>query len=147
MATTKRRSTKSPTSSRKRDASLPARTGRTIKNQPYVTAAIATGAGSAVPAALAGAFFSGRSGKGVGELTGDLSDKAREGLSEAKAMAAEGARSVKEKAAFLFGEEGDDRTQAEIAEEALTLKQTGEIPARPFDETASDQIKSGSIAY
>ena len=42
MATTKR--ARSSTKSSRKDASLAARTGRTIKERPYVSAAIATGA-------------------------------------------------------------------------------------------------------
>ena len=67
MATTKgttrsrttgtRSTTKSRAPSAKRDESLIARTGRTIKQQPYTSAAIATGAVTAVVAAAAGAFF------------------------------------------------------------------------------------------
>ena len=150
MATTKRRSaaatssSKRKVSSRKQDEGIAARTGRTIKQQPYVSAAIATGAVTAVAAAVAGAFFFRRSEKTVGELAEGWSDKIKDGVEDVRGMAAEGIKAAKEKAAMLWNEEP---TQSEIAEEALTLKETGRQSNRPIDDTAAAEIKAGAIAY
>ena len=80
MATTKTRTTKSRTATKTRaDTGLLARTGRTVKQRPYVSAAIATGAVTAVAAAAAGAFFFSRKDKSFGEFTSRVKD----GLAEA----------------------------------------------------------------
>ena len=46
-----------------------------------------------------------------------------------------------------FMAQGDDRDQSDIAEEALTLKQTGKRSKRPADPTIDAQTKVGSVAY
>lgn len=148
MATTKRRTTRK-TSAKRRSAptteqSLAARTGRTIKQQPYVSAAVATGAVTAVAAAIAGAFFFRRSEKTFGELTDDVSEKIKDGYEEARSQVVKSARAVKDKAAFLWD---DEPTQSEIMEEALTLKETGSRTKRPVDDTIDTELKAGSIAY
>src|SRR5687768_16068811 len=75
------RSTASP---RPKDVSLVARTGRTIKERPYTSAAIATGAvGVVAAAAAAGAFLVSRRDKSFKEATGELSTKVKDGLSSA----------------------------------------------------------------
>lgn len=75
MATTKSRTTKSRSApKRKADTSLLSRTGRTVKQKPYVSAAIATGAVTAVAAAAAGAFFFSRKDKSFGEFTTRVKD-------------------------------------------------------------------------
>ncbi|MEO6114297.1 MAG: hypothetical protein ABIP07_07640 [Sphingomicrobium sp.] len=75
MATTKTRTTKSRTATKtKADTGLLARTGRTVKQRPYVSAAIATGAVTAVAAAAAGAFFFSRKDKSFGEFTTQVKD-------------------------------------------------------------------------
>ena len=75
MATTKTRTTKSRTATKtKADTGLLARTGRTVKQKPYVSAAIATGAVTAVAAAAAGAFFFSRKDKSFGEFTARVKD-------------------------------------------------------------------------
>ena len=117
MATTKSRTTKSRTSTKaKADSGLLARTGRTVKQKPYVSAAIATGAVTAVAAAAAGAFFFSRKDKSFGEFTArvkdgfaETSDKIRDRFAKAK-------------------------PQGEIAEEALTLKETGKRDTKPVDD-------------
>jgi hypothetical protein len=147
MATTKRRTSTTSerkTAPRKQDQGLAARTGRTIKQQPYVSAAIATGAVTAVAAAVAGAFFFRRNEKTIGEITEDVSDKIKDGYAEARSQVVKGARAVKEKAAFLWD---DEPTQVEIMEEALTLKDTGRRTKRPVDDTIDTELKAGSIAY
>lgn len=149
MATTKRRPTskKSTTSSRKQDKGLPARAARTVKQQPYVSAAIATGAVTAVAAAVAGAFFFSRNRQAIGEFADDVSGKIKGGLDEARGAAAEGIRSFKEKAAFFFDEDDGSTNQNEIMEEALSIKETGRKPKHPVDPTIDKQIKAGSVSY
>jgi hypothetical protein len=44
-----------------------------------------------------------------------------------------------------FMAQGDDRDQSDIAEEALTLKQTGKRTRRPVDPTVEAQTKAGSV--
>ena len=40
-----------------------------------------------------------------------------------------------------------ERSQQEIAEEALTLKDSGQSSGRPFDPLIESQTKTGSVAY
>ena len=117
MATTKTRTTKSRTSTKtKADTGLLARTGRTVKQRPYVSAAIATGAVTAVAAAAAGAFFFSRRDKSFGEFTARVKD----GFVEAS-----------DKIRDRFAR---DKPQSEIAEEALTLKETGKRNDMPVED-------------
>ena len=122
-------------SPRKRNDSLIARTGRTIKERPYASAAIATGAVTAVAAAAAGAFFFSRSDKSLKQTAGDLSDKAKEAFDDAKETVAKTARKVT-----------GNKNQSDYAEEALALKEDGEAPDRPIDPTVKDQLKTGAIS-
>lgn len=145
MATTKRRTTTKRKTTTKQDKSLPARTARTLRQKPYVSAAIATGAVTAVAAAVAGAFFFRRSEKTVGEITDDVSGKIKDGLEEARSRIKSGAKAVKEKAAFLW--DHHEPTQEEIAEEAMTLKKTGRRTKRPIDDVIATEVKTGAIAY
>ena len=116
---------------RNRDDSIVGRTGRTIKERPYTSAAIATGAVTAVAAAVAGAFFFRRSDLSLAEIGEDWS------------------ATIKEKASFLFpDEEAEGETdQSQIAEEALTLKETGKKSKRPVDPTIEQELKTGAISY
>ena len=117
MATTKTRTTKSRTATKtKADTGLLARTGRTVKQKPYVSAAIATGAVTAVAAAAAGAFFFSRKDKSFGEFTARVKD----GFAEAS-----------DKIRDRFAR---DKPQSEIAEEALTLKETGKRNDMPVED-------------
>jgi hypothetical protein len=131
MATT-RKTTRRRASSRKADDGIAARTGRTIKQRPYTSAAIATGAVTAVAAAVAGLFFFRRSERSLGELTGDLTSKVKDGLSEAGDKIRSATR--REPKADL-----GDKSQSDIAEEALTLKETGKKPAIPEDPALADR--------
>jgi ElaB/YqjD/DUF883 family membrane-anchored ribosome-binding protein len=138
MATTKKRfTTKGRSAPKKQNQSLLARTGRTVRDRPYASAAIATGAVTAVAAAAAGAFFFSRSNRSIKETADDLSTRVKDGLTEAKAKVKTTASRVSRK---LDG--SGDKTQAQIAEEALTLKETG---AR--DAVVDQQTKEGAIAY
>jgi hypothetical protein len=115
---------------RNRDESIVGRTGRTIKERPYTSAAIATGAVTAVAAAVAGAFFFRRSDRSLAEIGEDWTGR------------------IKDKAGFMFGDESEGETeQSQIAEEALTLKETGKKAKRPVDPTIEQELKTGAISY
>ena len=141
MATTKSttsrsRTTKSRAPRAKADDSIVARTGRTLRDRPYASAAIATGAVTAVAAAAAGAFFFSRRDKSFKEAADELSTRVKDGFSN-----------LAERGSKFIGVDSEDRTQAEIAEEALTLKETGKSKSTPVDDLAGEQIKSGAVAY
>ena len=133
MASTKQNSGNRSRSSggRKRDDSIVGRTGRTIKERPYTSAAIATGAVTAVAAAVAGAFFFRRSDRSLAEIGEEWTGR------------------IKDKAGFMFsGEEQQGASnQSEIAEEALSLKETGKKSKRPIDSTNEQELKTGAISY
>lgn len=147
MATTKSRasSTRSKSSTAKRSTTAKRSVSQRASNlidraekRPYATAAIATGAVAAVAAAAAGAFFFSRRDKSFTEARDELGEKLsgygeriKDGLSEARGKAS----------AFFQNEEG--RTQAEIAEEAESLKGTGEM----LDSKAKSNTKAGAVAY
>ena len=91
-----------------------------------------------MPAAAAGAFFFSRRDKSFTEARDKLGEKLtgygeriKDGLSEARGKAS----------AFFQNEDG--RTQAEIAEEAESLKGTGEM----LDSKARSNTKAGAVAY
>ena len=131
MATTKkptstRRAPKTTAPRAKVDTGIAARTGRTIKRQPYTSAAIATGAVTAVVAAVAGLFFFRRSDKSFGEFTNDVTSRVKDGLTDVRTRA-------KDKVTRLRDGLDREKSQAEIAEEALTLKETGKKASIPVD--------------
>ena len=134
------RATASRATSSTADTGIAARTGRTIKRQPYTSAAIATGAVTAVAAAVAGLWFFRRGDKSFGEFTNDVSSRVKDGLTDV------GTRAKDKVTRFRDGLD-KDKSQSEIAEEALTLKQTGKTTRVPVDPVVEDQIKTGSIAY
>ena len=148
MATTKkttttRRAPKATAPRAKVDTGIAARTGRTIKRQPYTSAAIATGvvtAVTAVVAAVAGLFFFRRSDKSFGEFTNDVTSRVKDGLTDVRTRA-------KDKVTRLRDGLDKEKSQAEIAEEALTLKETGKTTKIPLDPVVEDQTKVGSISY
>lgn len=135
--------TSAPTTTRaKADPSLAARAGRTIAQKPYVSAAIATGAVTAVAAVAAGAYFLSRRDQSLNETAEELGTRIKDGFSEAKASASDFAR--KTRARF---DAAGTKTQSDYAAEALTLKQTGESEESPLDPLVADQLKTGAIAY
>ncbi len=137
MVTTKKtttRTAKPRTPRAKADQSLVARTGRTVKERPYTSAAIATGAIAVAAAAAAGAVLISRRDKSLRETGEDLATRLKEGFADAS-----------DKVKELVGAD-DTKTQQEIAEEALTLKQTG-AAASPVDALSAGQIKTGAVAY
>ena len=123
----------------KADQSLAARTGRTVKERPYVSAAIATGAVTAVAAVAAGAYFISRRDQSIGETADELGARIKDGLSEAKSMVSD----LGKKAGQLFDKTAG-KTQEDYAAEALMLKENGE---RPVDPLVADQIKAGAVSY
>ncbi len=142
----------------KLDDSLVARTGRTIRDRPYTSAAIATGAATVVAAAAAGAFLMTRRDKSFKEASGELTSKVKDGLATASGTVKEGLASATA-AARELGQRGADylksdnapdgtetRTQQEIAEEALTLKETGGAKS-PLDNLSATEIKTGAVSY
>ena len=153
MATTKKTTTRrapkanasrANTNNAKTDTGLAARTGRTIKRQPYTSAAIATGAVTAVAATVAGLFFFRRSEKSLGEFTSGLTSRAKDGLADAGSRAKDRVSKIRDGIDDRFAA---DKSQTEIAEEALTLKETGKKNRKSVDPVLDDQSKVGSIAY
>lgn len=157
MATTRKTTTRKPAARRSSttaktstaaasrtnaDQSLAARTGRTITEKPYVSAAIATGAVTAVAALAAGAYFFSRRDQSIGDTADALGARIKDGFSEAKASATDFAR--KTRARF---DSAETKSQADYAAEALTLKETGEGDERPIDPLVADQLKAGAVAY
>jgi len=149
MATTKsttpRSRTAKPRASRPENTSLAARTGRTVKERPYTSAAIATGAVTAVAAAAAGAYFFSRRDKSFKEASEELTSRVKVGLASASGKV----KDLGQRGAEYF--KGDSvgtetRSQQEIAEEALTLKETG-VAKSPIDTVSATEIKTGAIAY
>jgi hypothetical protein len=122
-----------------RDESLAARTGRTLRDRPYTSAAIATGAVTAVAAVVAGAFFFSRRTPSAGEGNREWN---RESIThKVKGSFADARARIKD---LIHSD--DAKSQHEIAEEALTLKSTGTGRSRN-DERSSTEIKAGAIAY
>ena len=158
--TTSRTTTAKPrASTAKADTSIVARTGRTIKQRPYTSAAIATGAVTVVAAAAAaGAFLMSRRDKSFKEASDELTTKVKDGLASATETVKEGVANATDRVkdlgqrgtSYLKGDGSDTgsetRTQQQIAEEALTLKQTGAAKS-PVDELSATEIKTGSVAY
>ena len=157
MATTRKTTTRKPAATRrasttaksstentraKTDPSLAARTGRTVKERPYVSAAIATGAVTAVAAAAAGAYFFSRRDQSIGETAEELGARIKDGLSEAKTMVSD----LGKRAGQLFDKTAG-KSQEDYAAEALMLKRTGKPGERPVDPLVADQIKAGAVSY
>jgi hypothetical protein len=141
-----RSTSKKPGADASTDDTFAARTGRTIKSKPYTSAAIATGAVAAVAAAAAGAYLLTRKDKSFKEASDDLVGKVKEGIANAsdtvKDFSQRGSDYLKGNAG---GGASDTRSQREIAEEALTLKEMG--ASNPLDDLSATEIKTGAIAY
>ena len=154
-----RATTAKPQTTVKADSSIVARTGRTIKERPYTSAAIATGAVTVVAAAAAaGAFLMSRRDKSFKEASEELTSKVKDGFASASETVKDGFASATETVKDL-GQRGSDylkgdgsdagteiRTQQQIAEEALTLKEIG-AAKRPVDESSATEIQTGAVAY
>jgi len=122
-----------------------ARAGRTMSERPYATAAIATGAVTAIAAAAAGAFFFSRTNRDGSERTmDDMSARIKDGLDEARSAAG----SMASKLGSIFGWSSEDgRDQSDVAEEALTLKETGKKKNPMLDQESNQEVKAGAVAY
>ena len=147
MATTKKRSSSSrsrgsnsgnSSSSNKRNDGLAARTGRTIRDRPYASSAIAAGAATLV-AGIAGLVMAKRnSGKNWSEFGDDLSTRASGRLSDAKTMVTDAADRLRHRDGV-----DPEKSQTEIMEEALTLKETGRKSKGARGPLAQQDIKAG----
>ena len=168
--TTRATTTTPRATSAKADTSIVARTGRTLKERPYTSAAIATGAVTVVAAAAAaGAFLMSRRDKSFKEASGELTTKVKDGFASASETVKDGLASASETVKdglasatgavkelgqrgteYFKGDGGDTgsetRTQQEIAEEALTLKETGATKS-PVDQLSATELKTGAVAY
>jgi len=107
---------------RKRDSEGRFKSGgymESAKDRPYATAAVAAGV------AAAGAFLWSRRNQ-IGEMASSGMDK----LSELKSE-------------HMGSGTSEDRSQAEISEEAMTLKETGQKSRGPRGPLAQQDIKAG----
>ena len=172
-ATTKTKSTAAKTTTVKPSAAKPstakpstakpsaaARAGKAISDRPVASAAIVTGLVSGIAAAVAGFFAFKKSGKTFSEFSGDIatsvketasetSERVKDGLADAGTKAKDRVSKIRDGIDERFAADktlADGRTQAEIAEEALTLKQTGATTKIPIDPTVADQT-NGSIVH
>ena len=150
MATTKRRSTaksttKRRTSTARKSSPQRASSRRSDDMSPYVTAALATGAVTAIAAAAAGAWFFRNSDKSFSETAEELGGKIKDGIADARSKAETSARSFKDKAAMFFADEPD--SQHDIAEEAMRLKKSDRKTEHPVDDTIESELKTGAISY
>ena len=109
--------------------------GRVISDRPATVAAIASG----VAAAVVGFLAFKRSGKTLSELSDEAGTWIKDGIADVKAKA-KGSEPLKDGI-------GETRTQSEIAEEALTVKQTGKKAKHPVDPTIEEELKTGAISY
>jgi len=147
MATTRKRSSSSrsrsssgstSSSSNKRNDGLAARTGRTIRDRPYASTAIAAGAASLV-AGIAGLVMAKRnSGKNWSEFGDDISTRASDRFSEAKTRVTDAAERLRHRDGI-----DPEKSQTEIMEEALTLKETGRKSKGARGPLAQQDIKAG----
>ena len=130
-------SSQSRSSSSERNDNVAMRAARTVRDRPYASAAIATGAVTAVAAAAAGAFFFTRRDKSFKEASEELTSRVRDGFTGATDKVRELAGRSDNASSSSSG-----RSQSEIAEEALTQKETGSL-----DHQSNSEIKAGAIAY
>lgn len=126
-------------------------TTATVKKRPVASAAIATGALSAIAATVFGFFAWKKSGKSFSDFSGDIatsvkdkasetSERVKDGLADATSMAKD------QVAKFRDGIDGE-KSQSEIAEEVLSLKETGSTATFPTDPVIDSQTKVGSVSY
>jgi len=150
--TTTTRSTPRTPARRKAEPSFVASTERTIKKNPYASAAVATGVISAIAAAAAGFFAFKKSGKSFTDFSNDVttsardkaaevSDRVKDGLADAGTMAKDRVSKIRD------GLDSVTRSQSDIAEEAFTMKETGTSTEYPLDPVIEQQTKIGSVSY
>ncbi len=109
--------------------------GRMISERPAAAAAIASG----VAAAVVGFLAFKRSGKSFSEISEGAGTWIKDGISDVRSRTM-GSQPRKDGV-------DDERSQSEIAEEALTTKQTGKKAKRPVDPTIEQELKTGAISY
>ena len=109
---------------------------RMISERPAAAAAIASG----VAAAVVGFLAFKRSGKSFSEISDGAGTWIKDGLSDMRTRTG-GSEPRKD------GIDGEERSQSEIAEEALTTKETGKKSKRPVDPTIEQELKTGAISY
>ena len=104
-----------------------------------------------IAAAIVGFLAFKKSGKSIGEFSGDLATSVKETASETSTMVKDGiadaGAKAKERVSKLRDGVDDEKSQAEIAEEALTLKETGKSSNVPTDPVIEQQSKVGAISY
>lgn len=128
-------------SNARRDDSIASRTGRTMRDRPYASAAIVAGTASIV-AGIAGLLaMKKNSGKNWSEFGEDLSTRAGETFSGATERVKEATSGWTDKR-HRDGLDGE-KSQAQIMEEAMTLKQTGEQSTGPRGPIGQQDIKAG----
>lgn len=118
-----------------------------IRARPYAAAAIAAGAAGASAFLWAKRAFIGEQASAAGEKLTELRDQASEQATVLKGKVSdrlfasdEGMDSVSAAKAERMNSRGSDRSQSDIAAEALSLKQIGE-------PTLAEQSKVGAVAY
>jgi len=158
MATTKKTTARRPARSRTTtprqtgtsNPSLATRTGKAIAKRPVASAAIATGLVSGVAAAVAGFFAFKKSGKSLSEFSGDIATSVKEAAAETSERVKDGLADAGTKAKDTVSKLRDgldgDKSQSEIAEEALTLKETGKKTKIPADPVIEGQT-TGSVVH
>ncbi len=109
--------------------------GRMISERPAAAAAIASG----VAAAVVGFLAFKRSGKSFSEISEGAGTWIKDGISDVRSRTM-GSQPRKDGV-------DEERSQSEIAEEALTTKQTGKKAKRPVDPTIEQELKTGAISY
>ncbi len=162
MATTKKPTTRraprkaATTTTAKRSTttakpSVATRAGKAIADRPVASAAIATGLVSGIAAAVAGFFAFKKSGKTFSEFSGDIATSVKDTAAETSAKVKDGLADAGAKAKDRVSKIRDgldgEKSQAEIAEEALTLKETGKKTSTPIDPVVEQQSKVGAISY
>ena len=159
MATTKttRRPARSRTTTPRQtkttaNPQITTRAGKAIKARPVATAAIATGLVSGIAAAVAGFFAFKKSGKSFTDFSNDVatsakdkaaavSDRVKDGLTDA------GTKAKGTVAKLRDGLDSSAKSQSDIAEDALTLKETGTTTEFPLDPAVKQQTKVGAVSY
>ncbi|HEV2044269.1 MAG TPA: hypothetical protein VGR05_06275 [Sphingomicrobium sp.] len=159
MATTKKTTTRraprkatsaTPTRTTTARPSAATRAGKAIAKRPVASAAIATGLVSGIAAAVAGFFAFKKSGKSFSDFSGDIATSVKDKASETSARVKDGLADAGTKAKDTVSKLRDgldgEKSQAEIAEEALTLKETGKKGAKPLDPVV-EQETSGAVVH
>ena len=136
-------SSRTRTSGSDRNENVAMRAARTVRDRPYASAAIATGAVTAVAAAAAGAFFFNRRDKSFKEASDELTSRVKEGFSGAtdRVKSFTGRSSAADAGS---NNSSETRSQSDIAQEAMALKEAGESS---LDHQSNSEIKAGAVAY